>query len=139
MLYYCKKCGRIMDEIYGRENPECDYCSSVLCLVPEEFLDEDNYVLDDEVEERFREEYVKKSPEFDQYLFDHRDEYIFQKSMEMRSLLDTSNKVTCPYCHSVNVRKLPKKSLFLSNTLFGGRDLSQVGKNFHCNKCGADF
>lgn len=52
---------------------------------------------------------------------------------------ETNPIVKCPYCHSTNTRKLPKKSLFISNNLWGGGNLSQVGKNFHCNKCGADF
>jgi len=52
---------------------------------------------------------------------------------------ETNPIVRCPYCHSDNTSKIPKKSLFISDNLFGGGNLSEVGKNFHCNKCGADF
>lgn len=47
--------------------------------------------------------------------------------------------VECPYCHSTNTRKLPEKSVFMADNLFWGSKVSEVGKNFHCNKCGADF
>ncbi len=49
------------------------------------------------------------------------------------------SRVICPYCHSTNVRKLPEKSVFMADNLFWGSKVSEVGKNFHCNKCGADF
>lgn len=138
MLCYCKKCGRIVD--CDEHDEECDYCRSIVYPVPDEYLGGiSKMFIKDDLKEQFINDYIKSSPEFDQYLFEHRDEYLFQKSMEMRSLLDTSNKVTCPYCHSVNVRKLPKKSLFISNSLLFGGNLSEVGKNFHCNSCGADF
>lgn len=52
---------------------------------------------------------------------------------------NTKPIITCPYCNSANTRKLPKKSLFISHSLFFGSNLNEVGKNFHCNKCGADF
>lgn len=47
--------------------------------------------------------------------------------------------VKCPYCHSTYTQKLPEKTLYSSYRPFIGRNLSEVGKNFHCNKCGADF
>lgn len=49
-----------------------------------------------------------------------------------------SNQVTCPYCHSVNVRKLSTTGRMVSTGFFG-LGSSKVGKQFHCNGCGADF
>lgn len=51
----------------------------------------------------------------------------------------TRPAITCPYCHSTDTRKLPEKSVFMADNLFWGSKVSEVGKNFHCNKCGADF
>ena len=48
------------------------------------------------------------------------------------------NQVTCPYCHSVNVRKLSTTGRMVSTGFFG-LGSSKVGKQFHCNGCGADF
>lgn len=47
--------------------------------------------------------------------------------------------VECPYCHSTNTQKLPERTLYFSHRPLIGGKLSEVGKNFHCNKCGADF
>lgn len=59
--------------------------------------------------------------------------------MERAARTMSISRVECPYCHSTNVRKLPEKSVFMADNLFWGSKVSEVGKNFHCNKCGADF
>lgn len=46
--------------------------------------------------------------------------------------------VECPYCKSNNTRKISMTSRVISTSLFG-LGSKKIGKQFHCNKCGADF
>ena len=75
VLCYCKKCGR---RVFKEPNIDwvCDYCNNKLFAVPDQYLHEKCKIAfkNDDVEEQFINEYIKSSPEFDQYLFDHRDE-----------------------------------------------------------------
>lgn len=52
----------------------------------------------------------------------------------------TSSKptITCPYCQSTDTKKISGTSRFMSTGLFGLAS-NKIGKNFHCNKCKADF
>ena len=38
MLCYCKKCGRVVQEVYGRDKQICDYCNGILEYIPKQFL-----------------------------------------------------------------------------------------------------
>jgi hypothetical protein len=117
MLYYCKKCGRIR-EIAPPENkkPEksCDYCRSVMYPVPEKYwLDGLDFSITRESKKLLREELVKPSPEFDQYLFDHRDEDLAKRRAPLDKILknafntsnqqSTKNIIKCPKCGSTAV------------------------------------
>lgn len=44
----------------------------------------------------------------------------------------------CPYCDSINTRKISTLTRAFSTGLFG-LGSSKVGKQWHCNKCGSDF
>lgn len=46
--------------------------------------------------------------------------------------------VECPYCHGTNTKKITYASRSLSMFLFGINS-KKIGKQFHCNNCGADF
>ena len=46
--------------------------------------------------------------------------------------------VQCPYCSSKNTSKISAVSRVVSTGLLGIGS-KKVGKQFHCNKCGADF
>ena len=48
-------------------------------------------------------------------------------------------KVTCPYCKSINTKKISTMSKAGSIALFGVFAASKVSKNYHCNRCGSDF
>lgn len=52
----------------------------------------------------------------------------------------TSSKPTveCPYCHSTDTKKISGTTRWVSTGLFGLAS-NKIGKNFHCNNCGADF
>lgn len=152
-LYYCRKCGRIAQESYGQNEQICDCCRSIMNLVPKDYLLEgfDFILKDNDSEQILREELVKTSSEFDQYLFDHRDEIIEKQSAEFnakmehgRAVLEGRDKgnnfgVECPYCHATNVYKITNTSKAIHTAIFGLFSVSRNSKNYHCNHCGSDF
>lgn len=141
-LMYCKKCGRvILDSKY------CDCCKSPIYNVPEKYwLDGMDFIITNESKQLLIEELVKTSPEFDQYLFDHRDEILAKQSAEFNAkmaigkaiLEEKSRTVKCTYCGSSNVKKIGLFNRAVSTELWGLAS-GKIGKNFHCNNCGADF
>lgn len=142
MLQYCKKCGRIV-----LDSQTCSCCNSQTYPVPEKYwLDGLDFLIDNESKKRLREELVKTSPEFDQYLFDHRDEILAKQSAEFNAkmahskavLEEQSRRVICSYCGSANVKKISFTSRTISTGIFG-LGSKKIGKQFHCNNCKADF
>lgn len=97
------------------------------------------------------EELVKTSPEFDQYLFDHKDEILAKQSAEFdakmehgKAILEGRDKgnnfgVECPYCHATNVKKITNTSKAVHTAVFGIFSIGRNSKNFHCNNCNSDF
>ncbi len=150
MLHYCKKCGRIIEIDINdkRNNFNCDCCDSIVTPIPNIFLDEelDCCFKDKNAEQQFIDEYIKTSPQFDQYLFDHRDEILSKKSAEFDAkmehgkavLEEQSRRVKCIYCGSTNVKKIGLLNRAVSTELWG-LGSKKIGKQFHCNNCGADF
>ncbi len=157
MLFYCKKCGRML-LFDSDENTICDCCNSFMYNVPDEYIDLENYMVKSDLEQQFIDQYIKSSPEFDKDLFNHRDEYLFKRMMATEaqlehenSILEKRNKIleeynkgneygiSCPYCHSTNINKISTSSKVMHTVLFGIFSISRNGKNFHCNHCGADF
>ena len=51
---------------------------------------------------------------------------------------ESMRKVTCPYCGSVNVKKVSTISRMASVGFFG-LSSKKVGKQWHCNNCKSDF
>jgi len=87
--------------------------------------------------------YIKSSPEFDQYLFDHREEILAKKSaafdMSMAHgkaiLEDQSHKPKCPTCSSTNITRISVTSKVVNTAMFGL--FGQKRKHqFHCKNCG---
>ena len=101
---------------------------------------------DGDGEQALIEELVKTSPEFDQYLFEHRDEILAKQSAEFnakmehgKAILEEKNRAPkCTYCGSSNIRKIGLLNRAISAELFG-LGSKKIGKQFHCNDCGADF
>ena len=133
-------------------NEPCDYCQSNLFQVPNKYLvDGSGTIIDKDLKQQFIEEYIKSSPEFDQYLFDHRDEDLFKRRMENKAKLehgkailegrDKGNEfgVECPYCHATNVKRITNTSKALHTAVFGIFSMGRNTKNFHCNHCNSDF
>ena len=149
-LYYCKKCGRVVEINEGEK--KCDYCSSQVYPVPEKYwLDGLDFLITNEQKKLLREELVKTAPEFDQYLFEHRDHDLAQRYAKLcgqlehgRAIIegrDKGNKygVTCPYCNATNVKKITKTSKAIHTAVFGIFSMGRNSKNYHCNHCNSDF
>ncbi len=145
MLCYCKKCGRIVQEVYGKKNQVCDYCNNVLEYIPKQFLIKE-VMLNDDLKQQFIDEYIKSSSEFDQYLFDHRDADLAKRRMENRAKLEhgkavlkEKNRVAkCPSCGSSNVSKIGVINRTVSVGIFGLAS-SKIGKTHKCNNCGTTW
>lgn len=146
MIYYCSKCGRVSISYSNEPNHSCDCCNNPLRLVPKElynsesdFIGRDNPLVKD-----LREKYVKTSPEFDQYLYDHREEILADKHkkneqiIEMAKAATAKPKVECPYCHSTDTTKISAASK-AGSVFFFGLFSQKVKHQWHCNKCGSDF
>ena len=151
MLCYCKKCGRIVQESKYEKVQICDYCQHKLDYVPDEYLggQSKGFIIKN-LKDQFINEYIKTSPEFDPYLFEHRKEDMFNKRMSDeaklehgRAVLEGRDKgnnfgVSCPYCNATNVKKIGMGSRMVSTGLFG-LGSKKIGKQWHCNHCGSDF
>lgn len=146
MLCYCKKCGRIILFII-EDKLECDCCHSKVSPVPDEFLvGESKMVINKNLKQQFINEYIKTSPEFDQYLFDHRDEILTKQSAEFdakmahgKAILEEQSRVPkCPSCGSNNISKIGTINRIVSTGLFGLAS-SKIGKTHKCNNCGATW
>lgn len=61
-----------------------------------------------------------------------------QQQEQQKSSGSTSTQVTCPYCHSTNVKKISGTSKAASVALWGIFS-QKVRKNFHCNSCKSEF
>ncbi len=150
MLHYCKKCGRVVE--INTQDKICDYCKSKVYPVPEKYwLDGLDFLITNEQKKLLREELVKTAPEFDEYLFSHRDHDLAERTAKIDAALehgkavlegrDKGNKfgVECPYCHATNVKKITNTSKVTYTALFGIFSMGRNSKNFHCNRCGAEF
>lgn len=151
ILCYCKKCGRIVQEDLNG-NWKCDYCNNQLFSVPDEYLGgKSKLFIKKDLKQQFIDEYIKSSPEFDQYLFEHRDEDLSKRRMENKAKIehgkavlegrDKSNKfgIECPYCHATNVKKITNTSKAVHTAFFGIFSVSRNSKQWHCNRCNSDF
>ena len=68
MLCYCNKCGRIVQRTSKNLEKPCDYCNNSLKIVPKEFTASGlGTCLEDDLKQQFIDEYIKSSPEFEQY------------------------------------------------------------------------
>ena len=143
MLCYCKKCGRIILFII-EDKLECDCCHSKVYPVPDEFLvGESKMVINKNLKQQFINEYIKTSPEFDQYLFDHRDEILAKQSAEFdakmthgKTILEEKSRVPkCPTCQSTSIRKMGGIERGASIYAFGLFS-KKINKTFKCQNCG---
>ncbi len=144
MLCYCNKCGRIAQENYNKNEQICDCCNSMMQYVPKQFLiGERGITLNKEFKQQFIDDYIKSSPEFDQYLFDQRDEILDKQNAEYEAqmargraiLREQSCRPECPTCHSKNVQRISGMERGFSIYVFGIFS-NKFNKTFKCNHCG---
>ena len=147
MLCYCKNCGRIVQEVYGKNEQKCDYCNYMLQYIPEKFLlGKSKSIFKDDLKEQFINEYIKSSSEFDQYLFDHRDEDLYNRRRENeakmthgKSILEEKSRIPkCPSCGSSNISKIGLLNRAVSFELVGFAS-SKIGKTHKCKNCGTTW
>ena len=152
MLCYCKKCGRIVSRLSKNKEKPCDYCNNTLNIIPKEFTTDGlGTCLDNDLKEQFINDYIKSSSEFDQHLFDHRDEDLYNRRMENEAKLEHGKAVlegrdkgnpygvTCPYCKATNVRKITIANKAVHTSIFGIWSIGRNSKQWHCDHCGSEF
>lgn len=145
---FCEKCGRVT---FG--NPArihyCDVCGTKKLPVPEKYIKKTELLTDEQMRQRLNEpnglyeELVKTSPEFDQYLFDHRDEILAKETAKAYAVLahtdslkkEKSNSPKCPTCQSTNIRRISMIESGASIFAFGILS-KKINKTFKCNSCG---
>ena len=139
MLHYCKKCGRVV-----LDSKKCSCCDSQTYPVPKKYwLDGLDFLISNESKALLIKELVKTSPEFDQYLFDHRDEILAKQSAEFdakmahgKAILEEQSRVPkCPTCQSTNIRKMGGIERGASIYAFGIFS-KKINKTFKCQNCG---
>jgi len=56
-----------------------------------------------------------------------------------RRLENPKPLVKCPYCQSIDTKKITTTSKAVHTALFGIFSISRNSKQWHCNQCGSDF
>lgn len=156
--FYCPKCGNI-HFLSDSENKKCIICGSKMLETPHEYNLSQTYIdkimdlgwksnkyLFEQNEQRLFDEVISKSPEFDINLYNNKDSILQQKQQQQeesinrgKSILEEQSKrVKCTYCGSTNVKKIGLLNRAISTELWG-LGSKKIGKQFHCNSCGADF
>lgn len=145
MLCYCDKCGNLGDWVKP-EDHSCFCCgNSPLKPIPRKYIDNFRW-RDGDGKEAFMEEVVKKSPNLDKTLFEHRDEIIQRKNDEMKASIDAGRAILeeksrvpkCPTCGSLNVEKISTGKKIFGGAMFGLFS-SDVRNTMHCKNCGAKW
>ena len=143
MLCYCDKCGNICEAFKDELEDGCFCCgNSPLKPIPREYIDNFRW-RDGDGKEAFIEEIIKKSPNLDKTLFEHRDEIIQRKNDEMKAsiavgkaILEEKSRVPkCPTCGSTNIRKMGGVERGASILAFGIFS-KKINKTFKCENCG---
>lgn len=124
---------------------KCDVCSSPVYEVPRKYIDNFRW-RDGDGKQALLKEVIKPSPEFDLYLFEHRDEILARENMKLNaalahgaSILEEQSRVPkCPTCGSLNVEKISTGKKIFGGAMFGLFS-SDVRNTMHCRNCGAKW
>lgn len=146
ILCYCEKCGQIND-ISGKKsnnliNVNCTGCGKVGYLkpVPEEYLNNSGRGIKTGLHDKFKENVIKSSLNFDQECWDRRVEIIYKHNDELlkNDKVRQGNVPKCPTCQSTNLKKISITSKTVNTALFGLFGTKRH-KTFHCNSCGYEW
>lgn len=138
----CPVCGFSMNAKLIKDCRHCGYKHENLHIIPFQLKEWNELIKSDEYHD-----YVKNLSSgelFNEELFQQtftetrrKTEYN-KKLMEDYNKVKASNRVSCPYCSSYNVRKIGMTGRLVSTSLFG-LGSKKVGKQWHCNNCKSDF
>ncbi len=130
---YCPKCGSI-----SAGNKECSYCGAMRVSTQYTYKEFLSNICN--IEQKIFDEYIKKSPEFDEELFNKR----VRKEDEIAHGRGTStvyqqNIPKCPICQSTDLSKISSMHKAGKILMFGIFGMDDNGKTWKCNKCGSKF
>ena len=143
---YCEKCGQVDDisekRLNNFKNVNCTGCGKTGYLkpVPKEYLNNSGHGIKAGSHDKFKEDVIYSSPNFDQECWDRRVGIIQKRNNELleNDKIKQSNVPKCPTCQSTNIKKVSGTSKAISVAMFGL--LSQkVKKQFHCDNCGYEW
>lgn len=148
MLCYCNKCGNICEAFQDEiERGDGCYCcnNAPLMPIPREYIDNFRW-RDGDGKQAFLEEVIKKSPNLDPYLFEHRNEIIEQKNEVANAAYEHGKEILkeqgrvahCPSCGSTNISNIGTIGRMVSIGLIGLAS-SKIGKTHKCNNCGTTW
>lgn len=141
-LCYCEKCGQVNDisgKINNLVNITCTGCGKVGYLkpVPEEYLNNSGRGIKTGLHDKFKENVIKSSPNFDQECWDRRVEIIYKQNNELlkNDKIKQANVPKCPTCNSTDIKKISVMSKAVGATMFGL--FSKTARSqFKCKSCG---
>ena len=148
ILCYCEKCGQtnaISDtELDNIKEEKCVNCDTIgyYKVVPKEYLTDGGLGIKTKLNDRFIENIVKSSPNYDQVCWDRRE--AFKEIQKHNNELLENDKVKqanvpkCPTCQSTNLKKITVTSKAMNTALFGLFGTKRH-KTFHCNNCGYEW
>lgn len=58
--------------------------------------------------------------------------------IKLNNVVSNSNQPKCPFCKSINIKRIGTVNRMISTSLFG-LSSRKIGKQWHCNSCGSDF
>ena len=138
-IWACLKCGlflypdKCVDE-NGLKKGERVYCSYCLGKVIDAGMKRAKFMgMNSEASEEYIQSVILPYGMYDE----KEHERSLQKRTE-RAGKSTGPRIKCPYCKSINTRKVGTLSRSFSIGLFG-LGSSKIGKQWHCNECGSDF
>ena len=62
-----------------------------------------------------------------------------ERREKLKNSIVSNPTVKCPYCNSINTKKISGMSKAGSVALFGIFAMGKVSKQWHCNNCNSDF
>lgn len=146
ILCYCEKCGQVND-ISGKKinnliNVTCTGCGNVGYLkpVPEEYLNNSGRGIKTGLHEKFKENVIKSSSNFDQDCWDRRVEMIYNHNNKLleNDKVKQANIPKCPTCGSTNVEKISLTKKAFGGAMFGLFS-SDIRNTMHCKHCGCKW